>query len=362
MMCLFSALYFGLTLMLLAWSGEDGALGNRWIWLAVVLACLVLWVSLALPSLKSIARRLAGDDLPAYGRDPIRQEKLASVHVPRGETIRIVLLSSIIICTAAWFTTNSGGPFVSPFGQFLLAIPLLAVSLSSRRGMVVAVSVMTLAAAAIAQLAVCPFNLWFGQGVRGCAIASAAGSPWWYAYASTATIIVSALLTEATGTASDRSLARRLFPWWYITGENGRILLKSCAAPQSSLTHVVITPITGSFWQVEKSVDGSFDISALADRAPAGATVDVGVKSDTRRLKSPTTPILIIPGQVREGYVLLAGVVFKRSFEELRAASTTVGDSTVGDYGPQLREEDPFRDDYISVTEYEGVLRSIWSE
>lgn len=340
---LFSCTYFGITLILLLSCGHGDLMGAPMIWIIALILGFAIWLSFN-------ARRRFLNLLTALGNtapkpnppSQIREEKLATVHVPWRDTLRIVALSIDVIFMAAWFTTYSGGPFISPFGQFLLAIPLLAVTLSSRRGMIAAVSVVTLAAAFGAQWIACgDIRRWFGSSSEMCPASPLSTA--WYVYASTATIVVSAFLAELTGRFADSGQARRLFPWWYITrNANGNLRLIKCDSPECVFERVTVITKDGDSNSLEPNSDGVVDLECLEDDSSSPVTLNVTVRPDNSDYLPPSNPVILIPDRVVKDRVLLAGVVFKFSAKAV--------------------EESNQQEDSLSAKAYATLLRKLWSD
>lgn len=66
---------------------------------------------------------------------------------PLQDSLRVQLLSISAIALAGWLTVYSGGPFLSPYGQVLLALPLLSPTIARDNRSIMAVYAATAVAA-----------------------------------------------------------------------------------------------------------------------------------------------------------------------------------------------------------------------
>jgi hypothetical protein len=74
---------------------------------------------------------IAPDDVGSI-RNPVQVERLSTSRWPLPEALRVQLLAVGVVTMAAWYTVYCGGPFKSPFGLILFALPLLSPNIAAQ--------------------------------------------------------------------------------------------------------------------------------------------------------------------------------------------------------------------------------------
>jgi hypothetical protein len=123
---------------------------------------------------------IAPDDVGSLRR-PKQVERLSTSRWPRLDSLRVQLLAVGIITMAAWYTLYCGGPFKSPFGSILLALPLLSPNIAAKSGSIAGVFLVTTVDALL-------FHWWAGPRLN-------LPSQTWYIATALSVLAISALVS-----------------------------------------------------------------------------------------------------------------------------------------------------------------------
>lgn len=82
---------------------------------------------------------------------PKQAERPAESRWPLRESIMVQGLALTVIVMTAWYCTYSGGPFQSPYGQILLALPLLSPNIAAKSKSILSVYAVSVISALVFQ-------------------------------------------------------------------------------------------------------------------------------------------------------------------------------------------------------------------
>jgi hypothetical protein len=127
---------------------------------------------------------------------PKQSERPVSSRWPLRESILVQLLASSIIVMTAWYCTYSGGPFQSPYGQILLALPLLSPNIAAKSNSILGVYAASAASALLFQFAFTP--------------SASTPSMSWYVWTTVGVLAVSAYVSWVTRRRQEQVVTAQL--------------------------------------------------------------------------------------------------------------------------------------------------------
>ena len=385
----FGSVYLASTIGILIFSNHRYQAGPVWFWVTGGLTLIILGATLFVPVkgrgaasvrtvLRAFARAWAGVVQPVRivpvetpkhvtptvaGKDHTswvyrfsREESLSTEHVPLYDTIRIALISVAVITLTAWFTVYSGGPFASPFGQFLLALPLLAPNVATTGGSIFSVSLLTLITAGLTQWA-------FDSGIyRVLGYADAiTPSPLglvWFLGTTVGIVLLSAILAITTKTMLELAQAGRVYLPWYVTlDQDDEVVVRAVQLPsqQVGILEIAIGAHDSTTEVRLVSCDGKprTEVRPLARSVP-GYTVE----SMSRNHRTDA----ILQEDKFEFVVRLSGVASSTAAIKIDIADLVKGrvrlDGLVFDPGSREARADPDRWT-VSEAEYHAIVRKL---
>lgn len=129
---------------------------------------------------------------------PKQASRPAESRWPLSESIRVQCLAMSVIVMTAWYCTYSGGPFQSPYGQILLALPLLSPNIAAKSSSIAGVYVASALSAILFQFA----------------FSSSSTPPTmsWYVLTTLGILAISAYVSWITRRRQEQSVSARLKP------------------------------------------------------------------------------------------------------------------------------------------------------
>jgi hypothetical protein len=163
------SLFYTAAYSLAAWRWDRSSLPGLTYFVVLAILYVLLWLPFYLPGLLSMPKALEKfvrrliDRVTATSLDvqtpplesgtlmsPRFAQRPAGSRWPVQQAALVQLLAASIIVLTAWYSTYSGGPVRSPYGQILLALPLLSPNIAHSSKSILAVYGLTMISAVVA--------------------------------------------------------------------------------------------------------------------------------------------------------------------------------------------------------------------